>query len=431
MLPLLYRLLTFLGAPLIALYLYRRRRLGKEDPLRFRERFGLASAKRLPGRLVWCHAASVGEAVSLLTLIEALVEKQPDLNILITTGTVTSARMLAGRAPKGVIHQYVPVDRMVYVRRFLDHWRPDFAIWVESDLWPNLLAETRAQMIPTVLVNGQMSDKSFRSWYRAKGWARQILGTFSLILTQTEDIRGRYAALGGKSVRCLGNLKYTGRPLAVSQAELAALQAKIGSRPVWLLAQTHRGEEDIAFAVHKALRATLPDVLTVIVPRHPNRGDEIVKLAATAGLRVARRSTGEPPVPATDIYFADTMGELGLFYSLCPVAVIGGSFAPMGCHNLIEPAQLGVGAIVFGPSVYNCAEIAQEFVHRQAALQLNHANELAFTVQRLLTEPVAARILADNARTLAAEKAHVLPAILAELTPWLAGAVMPAARRRA
>ena len=220
-------------------------------------------------------------------------------------------------------------------------------------------------------------------------------------------MRGRYVALGAQPVRCVGNLKYAGKPLPVEPEELKALKDRIGQRPVWLMAQSHRGEEQIAVDAHKMLRDKFPNILTLIVPRHPVRSDEIVGLIEAANLHVGRRSAKELIAPSTDIYLADTLGELGLFYALSRIAVVGGSFAPMGCHNLIEPAQQGC-AIVFGPSIFNCSEIAKEFIGRQAALQLQGSNEINFTLQRLLSEPDAAQLYAHNARALAGEKNHVL-----------------------
>ena len=246
MLSFAYRTLTDLGAPLISLYLLKRRAEGREDPLRFPERFGHASRPRPAGRLVWCHAASVGEAASILALIEKLHERYPGTNILVTTGTVSSAQMLASRLPAGTLHQYVPVDRAPYIARFLDHWKPDFALLIESELWPNLLNGLRARDIPAALVNGRMSDGSFRRWFRVRRWTKQLLSAFVLCLAQTEDERGRFVALGAKPVRCFGNLKYAAKPLPADEAELARLRGEIGARPVWLMASSHRGEEEMA-----------------------------------------------------------------------------------------------------------------------------------------------------------------------------------------
>ncbi len=208
MLSSMYQLATDLGAPVIGLYLRKRRAEGREDPVRFRERFGSASQPRSDGRVIWCHAASVGEAVSLLALIKKLRELYPQPPLLVTSGTVASARILEKRLPPGVVHQYVPVDRMIYVQRFLDHWRPDLALWIESELWPNMLSELRRRKIPAALLNGSMSETSFHRWRLVKGWAQEILHTFQVCLAQTEAEYARFMELGAVNVRCVGNLKY-------------------------------------------------------------------------------------------------------------------------------------------------------------------------------------------------------------------------------
>ncbi|HUY67757.1 MAG TPA: 3-deoxy-D-manno-octulosonic acid transferase [Alphaproteobacteria bacterium] len=418
MLAFAYRLLTDLSAPFIGLYLWKRRRQGREDATRFGERFGRTSRPRPSGNLIWCHAASVGEAASILALLRRLRALYPATHILVTTGTVTSAKMLETRLPEGAFHQYVPVDRAAYVERFLDHWKPDFALLIESELWPNLLDALRKRLIPATLLNGRMSDKSFRRWYRAKTWARELMGAFVLCLTQTEDERGRFVALGARPARAIGNLKYAADPLPADEKELGRLKELLGRRPAWLMASSHRGEEDIACAAHKRLRVSWPDMLTVIVPRHARRGEEIARLIAEQGLRCARRSQAEDIAPGTDIYLADTMGELGLFYRLCPIAVIGGSFVRHGGHNPIEPAQLGC-AIIFGPYMQNFAAIARDFTRADGALGLQGAGELAFTLDRLLQSPGERVQMARAARFLAEDKGHVLDQVMDALAPWI------------
>jgi len=418
MLSATYRLLTDLGGPVIYLYLRRRLARGREDADRFFERLGYPSQSRPQGKLIWCHAASVGEAASLLALIEKLRELYPEIQVLITTGTMTSARMLAGRIPKGVIHQYVPVDRAPYVKRFLDYWHPDFALWIESELWPNMLHALRKRMIPAALVNSRMSDKSFRNWYRVKGWAQQMLGCFDIVLAQTEEERSRFVALGAKPVRCVGNLKYAGNPLPFDAQALTKLKDNLAGRPCWLMASTHRGEEEMAIAAHHKLRDQWPDLLTIIVPRHAVRGDEIAATIAGSDMSFARRSKNDLIRPETGIYLADTMNELGLFYRLCPIVVMGGSFAAAGGHNPIEPAQLGA-AVIFGPHMHNFAGIAHEFMTQQAAIPLQNANEIAFTINRLLISPEARERYAYAARMLAEDKRHVLDKVLEALKPWL------------
>jgi 3-deoxy-D-manno-octulosonic-acid transferase len=421
-----YRYLTELGAPVIDMYLRRRLAAGREDAARFSERLGRASWPRPGGFLIWCHAASVGEAVSLLSLIDKIRQFYPAVNVLITTGTVTSARMLDGRLPEGVLHQYIPVDRLPYVKEFLDHWRPDLVLWVESELWPNMLMALKERNVPAVLLNARMSDKSFRQWYRVRSLAKQLLGTFNLSLTQTEDERGRFVTLGAKPVRCIGNLKYAAQPLPHNLAELERLSELIEHRFVWLMASTHRGEEEMAIDIHRQLKDRFPLLLTIIVPRHAVRGDEIAADLAKSGLKITRRSKGEVLESSTDVYLADTMGELGLFYRLSPITVMGGTFVPVGGHNPIEAARLGT-ALLFGPSMYNFSEITREFLGRKAARQVQHINELTYILTNLLTNDSERQDLARHASMLADDKSHVLDDILEAIKPWLPVAAKKAA----
>ncbi len=418
MLALTYRFLTDLAAPGISLYLLKRRAEGREDRLRFRERLGFASKPRPEGRLIWCHAASVGEAASLLTLIDKIRETYPDTTVVMTSGTITSARMLEKRLPSGTFHQYVPVDRMPYVRRFLKHWQPDLALWVESELWPNTLAALRKNHVPAVLLNGRMSAKSFSNWRRMRGWARQILSAFDVCLVQSTEARSYYTALGARSVRLTGNLKYAVKPLPCDPDDLAKLQKDTAGRTLWGMMSTHRGEEIIAANTHRQLRAKWPDLLTVIVPRHAVRGDEIAQRLTELGVIFARRSKGDAITPQTEIYLADTMGELGLFYRLCSVVVMGGSFVPIGGHNPVEPAQLDA-SIVFGPSMFNFSAIAREFVADKAAIQIKNVGELPAVLDRLLGNPIERINLARAAQQLAEQKRKVLDEIVDLLRPWL------------
>jgi len=414
----LYRLATGLGAPFIGLYLLKRRAEGREGRARFAERFGHPSRPRPDGHLVWCHAASVGEAASILALVEKLRGLYPNTSILVTTGTVSSANMLAERLPPGTFHQYVPVDLVPCVTRFLRYWRPHFALFIESELWPNMLDGLRARQIPAALINARMSDASFRRWYRAKGWAKRLMSGFVLCLAQTEDDRSRFVALGARPVRCFGNLKYAAKPLPADEKELARLRPEIGNRPVWLLASSHRGEEEMVLAAHQKLREKWPDLLLIVVPRHASRGEEIAALLDERGIAYAQRTKQASIDGQTQIYLADTMGELGLFYRLCRVVFIGGSFKPVGGHNPVEPAQLDC-AIVFGPHMHNFSAIAREFTRQQAAIQLQGEGEIAFTVDRLLSSEGEKMKYATAARILADQKRHVIDQVADALAPWL------------
>jgi 3-deoxy-D-manno-octulosonic-acid transferase len=416
----LYRALTVLATPLIAVYLGRRRRAGKEDPERFPERLGVAGAARPDGMLVWVHGASVGEALAALPLIERILESRDALHVLVTTGTVTSARLMAERLPPRAQHQYAPIDRPDAVRGFLDHWRPDLALWNESEFWPNLLTEIQALGIPMILVNGRMSDRSYRRWKLMRGVIRPLLDGFALCLAQSEQDAKRLRDLGAGAVHAIGNLKSAASPLPVDQAALDDLRDAVASRPLWLAASTHPGEETIAAASHCALAADHPGLLTIIAPRHPERGPTIAAGLRETGLTVALRSAGEPIDRSVDVYIADTLGELGLFYRLAPVAFVGGSLVAHGGQNLLEPARLGC-AVIHGPHMANFAAFTAAFAAAQGAIEVADGAGLTAALGELLGDPDQRRRRGAAARAVAEAEAGVLDRIEAALAPYLDG----------
>lgn len=414
----LYRVLTTIGAPLIRRHLARRAAAGKEDAARLDERLGRASRPRPEGGLVWLHAASVGESASVMPLVERLLERQ-GLSVLVTTGTVTSAELLAKRLPAGAIHHYVPVDIPAAVSTFLDHWRPDLAVWVESELWPNLVTATAARGVPMVMIQGRMSDASRRRWRHAPGLIRRMLRCFKLVLAQTADNAERFRALGAPSVGTASTLKYAAAPLAADHAELLALQRQVGARPLWVAASTHAGaEEDAVLDAHMVLRERLANVLTIIVPRHPERGGEVVALARARGCGAGQRTTADPIDDAVQIYVADTLGELGLFYRIAPVAFVGGSLAAVGGHNLIEPIQLGAAAIC-GPDLANFAEVEDDLTSAGALRTVSDAHELAGTVASLLRDPERRADLVRRQKGVVDAKSESLAEVMAALAPYV------------
>ncbi|EKV32498.1 3-deoxy-D-manno-octulosonic-acid transferase [Caenispirillum salinarum AK4] len=414
----LYRGVTTLGGPLIDVYLSRRMARGKEDQVRFPERRGRASQPRPAGGLVWIHAASVGESLSLLPLVHTLRESRPGLTVLVTTGTVTSAKLMTERLPDGALHQYFPVDRLPFVRRFLNHWKPDLVLWAESEFWPNMIMELRRRAVPMVLVNGRVSDKSFRNWQRFQGVIRQLLGTFTLCLGQTEDDTRRLRDLGAPNCDCLGNLKFAAQALPADEEALTRLHDTIGNRPVWLAASTHAGEELIAGQMHHSLADKHPGLLTIIVPRHAHRGDEVRAELEAEGLAIAQRSRGEMPDASVEVYIADTMGELGLFYRLAPVVFIGKSLAGQGGQNPLEAARLSC-AVVLGPNMDNFAEMTRRMVQGGAAKQVGSEGELRLMLDRLLSDGAARATLGTRGHEFATQETVVLERILDRLAPLL------------
>ncbi|NKB60356.1 MAG: 3-deoxy-D-manno-octulosonic acid transferase [Alphaproteobacteria bacterium] len=414
----LYRGLTGLGAPLINFYMQRRLASGKEDPDRISERRGVASRPRPDGPLAWVHAASVGEAQSALSLITKMLRARIDLHILITTGTVTSAKLLAERLPPRSFHQFVPVDHQRWVQRFLDHWEPNLAVWIESEFWPNLIAETAERNIPTVLANGRISRKSAANWRFVPGFISNIVGEFQLCLTQTEEEAARFRALGADPVKCVGNLKFSAAALPVDDAELTAVAGTMQDRLRWLAASTHPGEESMAVEAHLHLRDRVPDLLTVIVPRHPSRGAKIAQEIAAQGLRVSRRGAGEPISPDDDFHVADTLGELGLFYRLTDIAFIGGTMDSHGGHNPLEAAQLDC-AILHGPDMANFATVSQQLAVAGATKEISNAETLAAAVADFLNDPESRQASITAAADVAQSNASVVDHVIEELQPFL------------
>ncbi|MCB1542043.1 MAG: 3-deoxy-D-manno-octulosonic acid transferase, partial [Rhodoblastus sp.] len=350
---LLYRAASGLFAPLAPHFLQMRAARDKEDAARLGERMGRAKIPRSAGPLVWLHGASIGEGLALLPLISALT--RGGAHALVTTGTRSSARVVGDRLPSGAIHQYVPLDCPSFARRFLDHWRPDVAIFAESELWPNLVLETRRRGAPLFLVNARVSETSVARWRRAPGMAAALLGSFDNIFAQSAEDAARFASLGATRVTLAGNLKYDVAPPPADPDALAQLASQIGARPVWVAASTHEGEEEICLAAHRILHARYPDLLTIIAPRDARRGPDIAALARKAGAEPALRSAGEKIGAGAQVFIADTFGEMGLWYRLASVVFVGKSLTAGGGQNPIEPAKLGA-AILHGPSVENFAD---------------------------------------------------------------------------
>jgi 3-deoxy-D-manno-octulosonic-acid transferase len=417
-LALLWAGATTLAAPAIRLGLHERVRRGKEIAARLPERRGIDPTPRPPGRLMWLHAASVGETVSILPVLSTLAVRAPDLGLLLTTGTVTSARLLDGRLPAldlagRVLHRFAPLDVPHWVRRFLDHWRPDVAAFVESELWPNLLAACGARRVPLVLVNARLSPRSAALWRQVPGLAREVLGQFARILAQSPADAARLAALGAPRVEAPGDLKFASPPLPADAVELDRLRAVLRQRPRWLAASTHPGEETLIAATHERLVASHPDLLTLIAPRHPERGAAIAAtLAETTKIHVTRRALGEPP-PSGGIWIADTLGELGLLYRLCDIVFVGRSLvAPGGGQNPLEPARLAC-AVAVGPHTSNFAAAAEALAAASALARVPDPAALAAWVDTMLRDPVRRADMASAAQ-LACNRYQDLPERTAE-----------------
>jgi 3-deoxy-D-manno-octulosonic-acid transferase len=385
--------------PAAPVWLGMRDRKGKEDPKRRGERLGFAGRPRPDGQLVWVHAASVGETNAVLPLIEAILRERPSAHVMLTTGTTTSATLAAQRLPERAFHQFVPLDAPAYARRFLDHWKPDLAIFTESDVWPNLVLATAGRTIPLVLVNARMSPRSQKRWRRNAGIGRVLFSRFNLILAQNVAIARTLKRLGAPHVITTGNLKIDSPPPPVDSTARDALQAATEGRTLFLAASTHNGEEATIANAHLMARTTLPSLLTIIAPRHPERGAQIANTLSSLGLTSVRRSLGEMPSATTDIYIADTIGELGTLYALSPVAFIGGSLIPHGGQNPIEAVQHGA-AILTGPHTHNFRDAYAALIGEKAVEVVTDASALAKHIVALSGESDAAasrRAAADAA----------------------------------
>ena len=411
-----YRLLSAAVAPLTPRLLAHRLKRGKELATRLNERYGETKIARPAGPLIWVHGASVGELLAVIPLIERIREKE--FEVLCTSGTVTSANLAEQRLPPGVIHQFVTLDAPRFVRRFFDHWRPDLALFVESDLWPNLIMTTAERGIPLILVNGRLSERSFKRWRLVPGTIAALLRCFDLCLAQSAVHAARYRDLGAPRVGTTGNLKLDVPDPPADPDSLAAFQAAIGQRTVFAAASTHAGEETALIETHRRLRNSFPGLLTIIAPRHPDRGRGIIEIASAAGLKATLRSRGELPAPDTDVYVADTVGELGLIYRVAPIVFVGGSLASHGGQNPIEPIKLGA-AILHGPHVWNFAEIYAALDKAHGAEQVTDVGKLAVRVGAWLTDADARATTVAAGRETVAMLGGGLDRTVAALEPYL------------
>ena len=381
-----YGTLSYLAQPFSGLFLRARARKGKEIKERLQERYGFASKEVLPdnhnGSYVWVHAASIGETKAVLPLIKRLTDMR--FQVIFTTITVTAAKIASVELPKGAVHQFAPLDLKPFVSRFLKTWQPALAVFVESELWPNTMTELTKRHIPQVLVNARMSEQSFARWKKIGSITHALFDNVNLCIAQTEEDAARFSELGVQGVINGGNLKFDSDIPEIDEIAFSRLQSAIGGRRIWLAASTHEREEMIVAKAHTYLKRMFPDLLTIVVPRHPHRAVEIVNSLANLNLNVVQRSNSELPKPTDDIYIADTIGELGLFYRLSPCSLVGGSLVPHGGQNPIEPVRLG-SAIVHGPNVDNFANIFTALGQQGGCVCVKNSEELVRHVADILT----------------------------------------------
>ena len=415
-----YRAMTSCARPFAPLLLGLRARRGKEEASRRNERLGRPSIKRPAGRLAWFHAASVGETNAVLPLMAALARERPSLSFLLTTGTVTSAKLAAQRLGPRAIHQYAPLDAPEYVAGFLDHWQPDLGVFTESEIWPNLILESSARGIPLALVNGRMTKRSFRRWRRNPSFAHPLFSRFALVLAQNEVLARNFATLGAPSAIPAGNLKVDSPPPLVDGVELERLRPALQGRPLLIAACTHEGEDEIIADAHRLLAPSFPGLCTIIAPRHPQRGAAITEMLKSRGFSVAQRSMAQLPDLGSDAYVADTIGELGMLYKMAPVAFIGGSLVDRGGHNPIEAMRLG-SVVLVGPHWHNFADAYGTLIKSGGAIVVRSAEEVAGAARKLLSDEAELASMRGRANTALATISGALPRTIAALLQYLPG----------
>ena len=404
-------LITILYPLVIKGYINKRKQIGKEDVARFNERVGRPKMKRPEGKLFWLHGASVGESVSMLPLINKILETYKDAHVMVTTGTVTSADVMQKRLPERAFHQFIPIDNPIFTTRFIRHWQPDVALWFESEFWPAVLSSIKRKNIPLILINGRISNKTFKRWQQFDFICKELLGCFNFCLGQSEEDAYRLKALGAKETACLGNLKYAGLPLPIDENAKNELLLQIGDRKIWLASSTHDDEEVRIAKVHKRLKEKFSDLLTIIVPRHPNRGQPVADEIQKLGLQTALRSKGEKITPKTDVYIGDTIGEMGLWYDIAKIVFIGGSLIPHGGQNFIEPSRVR-DAVIVGPHMHNFTDAMSRAKKADAIMQVCDTAEMQELLTELLSNESLLEAKCSLAYNWAASETKVLEGIM-------------------
>lgn len=392
-----FYLLSGLLSPLVRALVHYRVSKGVENKDRIKERYGYASIARPSGPLLWIHAASVGETVSIVPLIKAYKNAYPDQTILLTTTTVTASTIVQQRLAEFCIHQFVPFDVGSWVDRFLNHWKPSLSVFVESELWPNLIQRTYRRKIPLILLNARLSDKSYKRWLRFPFMSKYLLTRFNLCLAQSSTTAERLKNLGASNVKTMANLKFAAESLPYNDQNLEKLKSLFEGRPLWVATSTHAGEEEIVLEVHQRLQKEFPNLLTILIPRHPSRIDKVEKLCTDSGLSSVRHSIFNEQNDF-QIYLGDTIGELGLFFALSRIVLMGGSFVPIGGHNPIEPAISGC-AVLWGPYMHNFKDVCH--VLSEPCYSVDTSEKLKETLKHLLQNP-------DKALSKGAEAAAIV-----------------------
>lgn len=382
----IWSLIIQISAPFLILI---RLKKGLESPVRYKERYGVTDIRRPQGDLIWFHGASVGESLSILPLIQKITEHSPATNFLLTTTTTAAQKVLNSRINKNTIHQFVPFDAIQWVNKFLDHWQPKAVFFIESEIWPNILWQTNLRNIPITLLNARLSETSLINWLRVKKISKKMWGCFSGIYTQSDLFTERFHKLGAINVKTVGNIKLLSEKLPFDEIEFAYWEAQIKGRLCWVAASTHEGEEEIIFKVHQALKKDLPNLLTIVVPRHVDRCEKIISKAKD--VKISRFT--EKNLRDEDILLVDAMSKLGIFYRLTAIAFVGGSLVPVGGHNPLEPVMLGAFPL-WGPYFFNVNDMMYLFDSMQC--QQKSIDLLIDTLRDFLKNPEKIKNLNDE-----------------------------------
>ena len=414
-----YSLLTYLlQIPVAAYWLFRA--IGNRSYRRgFGQRFGVGYPK-LAG-CIWIHAVSVGEVQAAVPLIREIARRFPTHRLLITTVTPTGRARVNALFGDSVVHSYIPFEFPVAVDRFFDHVKPELALIMETEVWPNLYRGCGIREIPLILVSARISPKSLRGYRKVSRLIRETLSHGIIIAAQSKSDADRFRSLGASSVRTwvIGNIKFDIELPENLLVDGQQLREKLfGDRPIWIAASTHDYEEQQVLAAHSELRQRFPSLLLILVPRHPERFRDVRKLLEQQGFKSAGRTTDGACEEATEVFLVDTMGELPLFYAASDVAFVGGSLVPVGGHNLLEPAALGL-PVISGPHVFNAPEIADMFVERGASRIVADASELGAAVGELIADPDAAKAVGEQGREIVQENRGSLGKLLSLLEPLI------------
>ncbi len=413
----------FLG-PLLPLWIKRRAAKGKEDPARLSERRGIATQPRPSGPLVWMHGASVGECSLLLPVIDRLRGERGDISILVTSATRTAADLMESRLPARCIHQYVPLDRPEYVTAFLDYWRPNTAIWAESEIWPNLIRGCKDRGTKTALINARLSARSVAGWSKRPASAKAVFGVFDLILAANQETACAIGDWTGQAINMAGNLKQAAPPLPFDAAALGGLMQGFSGRPIWCAASTHKGEDQIVLDAHKTVQEIHSNTALILAPRHPERAADILALINAAGLSAVQRSKGGIPGADTDIYLFDTIGEMGLAYRLSRITLMCGSLREgLSGHNPLEPAALE-SAVLSGRHVASFGQSYEALTAEGGAKLIQNPAALGTEISALLSDEAARQGMINAARRVLANQDDVLKITWSGLVPLLPEAAL-------